>query len=167
MLKQLLLIPILLSVLLYSSSADCYATALKLYEEASYTEAYPEIQAQAKKGNKEAQYLLAYMYEEGLGTKQNSAQAIYWYKKSASRYSYTTEKSPYISEHNASTFSQRIKNQMKYTSEEKGGHFAFSKIDTKTPEVKSRLLKMLENNFGLLPYNTNFIAPLTYSSTSY
>ena len=167
MLKQLLLIPILLSVLLYSSSADRYATALKLYEEASYTEAYPEIQAQAKKGNKEAQYLLAHMYEEGLGTQKDKKQAMYWYKKSASRYSYTTHKSPEISEHNASTFSQRIKNQMNYTSEEKGGHFAFSKIDTKTPEVKSRLLKMIENNFGLLPYNTNYIAPLTYSSTNY
>ena len=39
----------------------------------------------AKKGNPVAQYKLAYMYENGLGTKKNLGEALAWYKKAAAQ----------------------------------------------------------------------------------
>ena len=167
MFKPILCSTLLLSTLSYASSADRYSAALKLYNEGSYNESYPIIEDQAKNGNKEAQFLLAHMFEVGLGTKKDHEQSIYWYKQSASKYKYVIEDEPEFVDDNTSDFISRVKNQMNYTSEEKGSHFAFSKIDTKVPEIKSRLLKMIENKFGLQPYKTNYIAPLTYSSTSY
>ena len=167
MLKSILLLILLLSTQLYSSSADRYNAALKLYEEASYKEAFPIVEEQANKGNKEAQFLLAHLYEKGLGVAQNKEEAIFWYKKSASKYTYITTKPTLPIEDNASDFIERVKTQMNNTAQEKGGYFAFSKIDTKTPEVKSGVLKIIENNFGLLPYKTNYIAPLSYSSTTH
>lgn len=142
-------------------------SALKLYKQGLYEEAFPTIKEQATKGNREAQFLLANMYEKGLGTVQNSEKAIHWYKNSASKYNYVLEESSNISEGNNSTISDRIKKQMHYTTAEKGNHFAFSKLNTNVPEVKSRLLKMIENNFGLLPYKTNFVTPFSYASTNY
>ncbi|CAA6810688.1 MAG: Phospholipase A1 precursor (EC; Outer membrane phospholipase A [uncultured Sulfurovum sp.] len=165
MLKILLFLLFVSTV--YASNADRYAEALKLYKEASYAEAYPVIETQSKEGNKEAQFLLAHMYEDGLGVQKDSRKAMYWYKQSASKYNYVIERNVKTLDQNDSTFSQRIKNQMHYTSEEKGSHFAFSKIDTKAPAVKSRLLKVIENNFGLLPYKTNYIAPFSYASTTH
>ncbi|CAA6807639.1 MAG: Phospholipase A1 precursor (EC; Outer membrane phospholipase A [uncultured Sulfurovum sp.] len=166
-LRKILFLIFSLPALLHASSADRYTTALKLYEKASYKEAYPTIKEQAYKGNKEAQFLLAHLYEKGLGVLVNKEQALYWYKKSASKYTYITEKTSNMVDKNSSNLMGRIKEQMNYSSEEKGGHFAFSKIDTKTTEVKSRLLKMIENNFGLLPYQTNYLAPFSYSSTTH
>ncbi|MCH9813285.1 MAG: phospholipase A [Epsilonproteobacteria bacterium] len=158
---------VLLVSSLQASTADAYVQAVKHYHQQFYKQAYTIIEKEAIKGNKEAQYLLASMYEDGKGVDQDLKQSIYWYKKAASKYTYIVEQKPFESELTKENFIQRVKHQMTYTAEEKGNHFAFSKVDSSVPAVKSHLLKMLENNFGLLPYHTNYVAPFTYASTKY
>jgi len=155
------------SVTLMGKGADEYTKALISYQNENYKKAYVTIEKEAEKGNKEAQYLLAQMYENGEGTKQDISKAMYWYKQVASKYAYVQQdyKQPVITKEES--FFDRVKKQFKYTSEEKGVNYAFSKMDVDTPEVKSMVTKVLENNFGLQPYYTNYFAPFTYSSSKY
>ncbi len=141
--------------------------ALERYQKGAYKEALPEIEREARRGNKEAQYLLAYMYENGLGVPKSAQQAQKWYRKCASKYAYIIENDE---KHQLSVDDRivhRLRNQLKYSSDQKGVNYAFSKIDLSSPAVKSKMMKMLENSFGMQPYHTNFVAPFTWSSTSY
>ncbi len=167
MYKIFLLLSFFTMVQLFASSADAYVNAIKLYHQKAYKKAFLEIEKEAIRGNKEAQYLLAEMYEKGQGVEEDVGQALYWYKKSSSKYTYIIDEKPDEEILSKENFTQRLKNQMRYTAEEKGAHFAFSKIDSSVPAVKSHMLKMLENNFGLLPYQTNYVAPFTYANTTY
>ncbi len=167
MVKQILIILLILTIELFSKGADAYAKSLILYQNQKYKEAYPLIAKEAKKGNKEAQYLLGEIFEKGHGQDQNSTKSIYWYKKSSSKYAYITKEKIEDQNWTRENFVTRFKNQMRPTSEQKGAQYAFSKLDVSTPEVKSMIMKFLENSFGLLPYHTNYFAPFSYSSTKY
>ncbi len=150
-----------------AKGADAYVNALKLYQEGKYKQSYSLISQEAHRGNKEAQYLLANMFENGLGVVANEHNASYWYKQASSKYAYIVEsdKKHQLSSNNK--FLSRLKNQLNYTSAQKGVNYAFAKLDSTNPTIKSKMMRMLEDNFGLQPYHTNFIAPFTYSSTSY
>jgi len=150
-----------------ANNADEYMKALTFYQDKNYKKAYAAIKREAKKGNKSAQYILAKMYENGEGVKKDISEAMYWYKEAASQYVYIEKEytTPEVTQEE--NFFDRVKKQFTYSSEQKGENFAFSKIDIETPEVKSMMLKFLENNFGLSPYHTNYFAPFTYSSSKY
>lgn len=55
------------------------------YEEGLYSKAHKLFKKSAKKGNADAQYSLAVMYEGGIGVDKNITQALTWYKKSAKK----------------------------------------------------------------------------------
>ncbi len=166
--KKLIFFSLLhLQIQLFASGADAYANALKLYQNKQYTKAYPIIYKEANRGNKEAQYLMGHMFEKGLGVLKNDKNATYWYKQSSSKYAYIIKDDTKHTITYDNKFLHRLKNQLTYSSEQKGINYAFAKIDSSTQAVKSKMMKILENNFGMQPYHTNFVAPFTYSSSSY
>ena len=125
-----------------------YTTALKLYKQKKYKSSYPKILQEAKKGNKEAAYLIAYMYENGFGVKKNIKKAFYWYKKAANEYSYI------------------VRNELKESTQyEKALQFAYSKVDTSKPNVKKEIEKIVKRDYGILPYHSNYFLPIAYSPT--
>ncbi len=147
-----LLIFVWVSVNLYADTLFDYTDALKLYRTYHYKQAYPIILKEAKIGNKEAQYIIANMFENGYGVKKNIEKSLYWYKKSASSYSYITKQDDNITD---------------IQENQQGLQFAFSKLDLSSPSIKSEVNKIANKNFGLLPYHTNFLIPFSYSSNKY
>ncbi len=164
---SLFLICFIILAQLSARGADAYVNALKFYQNGEYKKAYPTISIEASRGNKEAQYLLGYMFEKGLGVAKNAQHASYWYKQSSSKYDYIVEDNKKHQLTTDTKFLNRIKNQLKYSSDQKGANFAFTKIDSNNPAVKSKMMKILENSFGMQPYYTNFVAPFSYANTSY
>ncbi|MBT8344042.1 MAG: phospholipase A [Sulfurovum sp.] len=162
-----LLFSVFTSVGLMGQGADKYTQALVFYQDKNYKKAYGVIKTEAERGNKEAQYILAQMYENGEGIKKDTLKAVHWYKQAASKYAYVQKDYRKSKVSKKENFFDRVQKQFIYTSEQKGANFAFSKIDVGTPEVKSMVMKFLENNFGLKPYYTNYFAPFTYSSSKY
>ncbi len=55
------------------------------YDEYNYKKAIYSYTKSAKQGNTDAQYMLGYMCETGLGVLKSDKQAIYWYTKSANQ----------------------------------------------------------------------------------
>jgi len=157
----------MLSVNLMANNADEYMEALVFYQDKNYKKAFLIIKKESKRGNKSAQYILAKMYEKGEGVKKDISKAMYWYKEAASQYAYVQKeyKKPKMAK--KENFLDRVKKQFTYTSQQKGANFAFSKIDAETPEVKSVVMKFLENSFGMRPYKINYFAPFTWSSNKY
>jgi len=87
----LLLLGVLTSVEIFGKGADEYTKALALYQGKEYKKAFPTIEKEAKRGNKEAQYIMAQMYENGEGVKKDLLQAVHWYKQAASKYAYVQQ----------------------------------------------------------------------------
>lgn len=56
---------------------------MSYYKNNESDKAFPIIKTEALKGNSEAQFLTAKMYELGKGTKLDLKQAAYWYDKGA------------------------------------------------------------------------------------
>ena len=152
------------------ASLESYTQGIKYYESGEYDKAFPIVLEESKKGvNKAAQYRLAEMYEQGLGTKVDYKESMFWYKKAASKYAYVapalpkkvtkkdTEIDPSVSE----KLSSQIENDDTIKA---GNEFALSKMDTNTPETKSVLTSLLDGDFfGLTPYQTNYLLPLSWS----
>ena len=55
----------------------------KYWHKENYEKAFTPCKKEAEQGNAIAQYILAYMYEEGVGIKQDKQKAFYWYTKAA------------------------------------------------------------------------------------
>lgn len=157
----------MLSLNLMANSADEYMEALELYQDKNYKKAYATIKREANKDNKSAQYILAKMYEKGEGVKKDISKAMYWYKKAASQHAYVQKEFAKPKMAKEENFLDRVKKQFTHTSQQEGMNFAFSKIDAETPEVKSTVMKFLENSFGMRPYQINYFAPFTWSSSKY
>ncbi len=138
-----------------------YAEGVKYYENGEFDKAFPHIVAEAEKGtNKAAEYRLAEMYEKGQGTDVDLKQSMTWYKKAASKYSFTTKKAVTKDD----SFSTRLSAQLGPDSNKAGAEYALSKLDTTTPETKSMLKAFTDGDFfGLKPYKTNFILPVSHS----
>ena len=163
----ILLVFNLVSVNLMANHSDEYMKALRWYQDKNYEKAYDIIERESKKDNKPAQYLLAKMFENGEGVRKDALKAMYWYKKAASQYAYLEKEYAVPKMIKKENFSDRVKKQFTYTSEQKAENFLFSKLDVETPEVKFSVMKYLENSFGLRPYNTNYFAPFSYSTDKY
>ena len=63
--------------------ADNIESGVYLYNQKRFNDAFPIIEKEANKGNSEAQYYLAKMYDSGHGARKNINKAYYWYTKSA------------------------------------------------------------------------------------
>ncbi len=67
-----------------------------------------------------------------------------------------------------SSFLERLGSQIDPDTNKKGNAFAFSKFDTDTRETKELFDTYLDGGFfGLVPYNTNYILPVSYSTHKY
>lgn len=58
-------------------------SGLSLMYQGDYANALQEMQTSAKSGDVRAEYWLGHMYERGLGTKPDAAQAVTWWTKAA------------------------------------------------------------------------------------
>ena len=139
-----------------------YAQGIKHYEAGEYDKAFPIVLKESKKGsNKAAQYRLAKMYENGLGTKVDYKESTYWYKKAASKYAFIDKKKAVDTD---SSFMTRLDSQFSSDNTRAGNEFALAKIDTTTPETKSLLTSLIDGDFfGLTPYKANYLLPLSYA----
>jgi len=157
--KKLLLLFFLGSFTLLFGSED-YAEAIRHYEQKDYDKAFPLILKEAQKENNAAQYRLAQMYENGYGTKADLEQAMQWYKRAASRYEYMQSETS--EEENTSVLSHIIK-QFGNDSIQRGNEYSLAKMDTGTLETKKLLKSIMSDSFfGLQPYATNFLLPVSY-----
>ncbi len=77
---------IILSSLVFITTlgfADAFQQASDAYDQKQYPQAFAAFKKLALTGNPKAQYNLAYLYQNGVGTQQNLRQAIYWYRQAA------------------------------------------------------------------------------------
>ena len=158
---------LLLNISLYADNSISYIKSEQYFNEQLYKEAKPLLEKEAKKGSKASMYRLGFMYKNGLGVKQDDKKAAYWFQKSASEYAFTLnmisnaeiEKKP---------FTKRLSDQLNPSTNKKGAEYALSKMDTNTPETKELISSHIKGNFfGLKPYKTNFLLPMSYSSKKY
>lgn len=161
--KILSLIILLFSLLVANDMSD-YNSGLDYYKTKQYKKAYPIILQEAQKGNKEAQYLLASFYENGYGVQKDLQKSIHWFKKASSTYSYILN-----NENNTTTLTTKDEmiEQNENTEEQAGLQFIFSKLDLSSPNVKDEVGKIVNKNFGILPYHSNYILPISYNKNSY
>lgn len=66
----------------WANSQD-FNNGVEAFQSGDYKTAFKYFESLAKKGNKSAQYNIAFMYENGHGVKQSNAEALKWYKKAA------------------------------------------------------------------------------------
>lgn len=140
-----------------------YTQGLEYYKTHQYKKAYPIISQEAKRGNKEAQYLLANLYENGYGIEKDLSKSIFWYKKASSTYAYIVKTKDF---HSIQTNKDNILKNKVYE-EQKGLQFIFSKMDLTSPNVKDEVGKVVNKDFGILPYHSNYILPISYNKNSY
>ena len=139
-----------------------YAEGIKYYQNGEFDKAFPIIEKEAeKKTNKAAEYRLAEMYEKGQGTEVDMKKSMFWYKQAASKYAFVAKKTKPKAE---STFTERLSAQIGDDELKAGNEYALSKLDTDTPETKALITSMIDGDFfGIKPYHTNFILPVSYS----
>jgi phospholipase A1/A2 len=137
-----------------------YTQGLNYFQTKQYDKAFIIIQKEAEKGNKEAQYLLATLYEKGLGTSKNIEKSLYWYKQASSTYAYITKTD--TTKKDTTTDGQVSQSDAQNT--QQGLQFLFSKLDLSSDNVKNEIVKIVNKDFGLMPYHANYILPFSYSS---
>jgi TPR repeat protein len=62
-----------------------YEEGYQAANKGSYSIAFKEFKAAAEKGDARAQYSLAVMYNDGIGTKKDPDEAMLWFRKSAAQ----------------------------------------------------------------------------------
>jgi len=138
-----------------------YAKGIKYYQDGEFEKAFPIIKKEAERGgNKAAEYRLASMYEAGKGTDVDMQKSMYWYKQAAVRYSFVTKPKPKPNR----TITEKLSAQIGDDNMRQGNEYALAHIKADTPEVKSIVNSLVDGDFfGLKPYRTNFILPVSYS----
>jgi len=68
-----------------ASSSEPLDAAVHAYRTEQYVSALRLFEAAARKGNREAQHTLGFMYRDGKGTKRDDAKALAWYRKAAAQ----------------------------------------------------------------------------------
>ncbi len=143
------------------------ADGKKYFNNKEYKKALPLLEEKAQNGPKPAMYRLAHMYENGLGVAQDDKQAIYWFKQASSSYDYTIAMADEQEEQNKS-FIDKIGDQFEPEISEESHSNNVDMIKQDTPETKNLAKYLLgDDYFGLQPYHSNFLLPISYSSRKY
>jgi phospholipase A1 len=141
------------------------STGEAYFNNKEYDKALPLLKIKADDGSKAAMYRLAHMYENGLGVKKNDKKAIYWFKKAAAAYEYTLETD---SNERDESILTKLTDQMDSSIDKEIHENSVNMIDTNTAETKAFSNYLLDDNyFGLKPYHSNFILPISYSKHKY
>ena len=78
--------PFYLAILVMLALAGCnhnFQRGVQAYQQGNYAAALIDLQPAAEAGNPEAQFALAEMHANGLGTAKNDAVAAQWYERAA------------------------------------------------------------------------------------
>lgn len=65
------------------SESTAFRSAIEAYQEKRFQAAFELLEPLAKQGNRDAQYNLAVLYQDGLGVLPDDERAFYWYRESA------------------------------------------------------------------------------------
>ncbi len=147
-------------------NAQEYLDSERYFNEQRYAKALPLLEEEAKKGSKPAMYRLASMYENGLGVEVDYKKSSHWYKEAASSYSYvnTMQGSAEVK----ASFMTQIASEIDSSTDKEGEAFAIAKMDTNTPETKKLADSFYSGGFfGLQPYDTNYVLPISYATEKY
>jgi phospholipase A1 len=153
--KKSLILCGLLGILIADDGS--YAQAVHSFNAKEYTKAFPGILEAAKKGNKEAQGQMAYMYENGLGTSVDYKQALYWYKQAAPvpvQTAMDTKAGKNIA------FDEQVVADAGQNNPQEIEKLHMSYL-APTKEI-GEVLKGRSNFFGLQPYHENYLLPVSY-----
>ena len=109
----------------------------------------------ARSGDAKAMYKLGLMYENGEKVEKNFQKSMYWYKKAA-RTLQQTDNTPLFK-------ALRKTQESKHIAREK--RFFDMYIDKYDDSVTNEsLFQIISSSFGLHPYKSNYILPVTYDS---
>jgi TPR repeat protein len=78
--------PVFIAILALLVLAGCnhnYQRGIQAYQQGNYPAALSELYPAAEAGNPDAQFKLADMYANGLGTAKNATLAAQWYERAA------------------------------------------------------------------------------------
>jgi phospholipase A1 len=159
LMKKFLTFNSLLVCSLFSNDMVDYQKGLEYYKQKEYKKSFPIILDEAKRGNKEAGYLIASFYENGYGVKQDIKKSLFWYKKVSSNYSYIVD--------NTKKSKKIVDSIAKENSEQKALQFIYSKVDQSSNGVKTEVEKIVNKDFGIIPYKSNYILPFSVSKNKY
>lgn len=161
MIKKLIVICILLGRLF--AEGDHYNEAIKHFDAKEYAKAFPTILEEAQKGNQLAQAQMAYMYENGAGTSVDYKSALFWYKKATPG---AVERIAQQQEGKKLGFEEAVvANVIGSGLDNKPDAKDIEKLHMsylEPTEANSKLLENKSNFFGLEPYQTNFLLPVSY-----
>lgn len=169
---KILLVTILLSSQFFLLAEDHFTEKMQesthYFNDKEYAKALPLLEKEAANGVKPSIYRLAFLYQNGLGgVEVDYEKAALLYQQAASDYNYVLTMENY-EEESKKSFYERLKVQFDPSTNKKGMAYALSKMETTTPETKKLLGSILgEGMFGLHPYETNFLLPLSYSTGRY
>lgn len=142
--------------------AQEYDNGIKHFRDGNYTEAARLLSISAEDGNYNAQYALAQMYEMGMGVEQNLTKAMHWYKRSAthqlSGVPLASEKS--VQNNHLYQIDPKVDAEMEK-------HMLENIPMPKDASEREMVLSKLFGNFGLLPYEKNFLIPVAYTTENY
>ena len=139
-------------------NADDFGHARELYRSGEYRSAFELFEKEALQENKNAQYRLAQMYEQGLGTEQNATAAMQWYKAAASLYAGDALETLAVEE-NASVPGDDAERRMH--------RFLLGKYKDSDADARSFIERYLNSDFGLYAYRTNYFLPYSKASSKY
>lgn len=129
------------------------------------------LEEQARSGNSQAAYRLAEQYEKNNDLKN----ALYWYKESAKLALQTQNEIAIVDNRGGNSrneveiapATQEITLASAATINQTSQAIITNRVDLHQNDEGNELLKTLDNNFGLRPYHSNYILPLTYDTTSH
>lgn len=165
----LLMISLILPVVLVADAQDAqkYIDSERYFNDQQYVKALPLLEDEAKKGSKPAMYRLASMYENGLGVEVDFKKSSYWYKEAASAYSYVAAM-PSTDKVQKTSFLTQVSEEIDPSTDREGEAFAIAKMGTNTAETKELADSFYSGGFfGLQPYDTNYILPISYATEKY
>ncbi len=149
--------------------AGDYEDGVELYKKELFAESMLcfEKAAESKEpSGKQAQYHLGYMHENGLGVKKDIDKAAYWYKRAASDYQNTAAKT--VADAKTKTPQAPYLYYIDPALDSDMNRQMFNRLDMpENFEERQTLMSKVFSNFGLFPYQKNFLLPFVYTSENY
>ncbi|MBL0708695.1 MAG: phospholipase A [Sulfurimonas sp.] len=140
--KTLALLTILVT-LLFSSSVK-FEEAYLLYKNGEFDKSFAMFDTLANRGDSDAAYLLAYMYENGEGCKQDKELSAFWYKTSSKNYY----------------------NQVKHSRSrdiDKEQRELYKGIErSKNPQTQDTIRQYTQSLYNIKAHKANYFLPISY-----